>query len=143
MNMEYKQPPTTFDEATRLESEAAFLVRKNMDNSRDKVERSQETFALLKRIKAFVEPGWYEHFKSKPTDLKRYLVTGVEEQVNTGMCTVRYIADYGLYKGEPAHRELVGPDSFLRPVDRTLDDGTHYRGPRFRKIADPNEVHIG
>ncbi len=118
------QYPTTYEQALAYESHAAQLVKKNMENSA--LPRSAETLAVLKEIQALVVPGRYRHFKGG-----EYTVIRVLERVNSGLCDVEYYSHYGAYEGEPATRELVGPDSFLRPVDRP-----EYKGVRFLKIDD-------
>lgn len=118
------QYPTTYEEALAYESHAAQLVKKNTQNSA--LPRSAETLAVLKEIQALIPAGRYRHFKGG-----EYTVIRVLERVNSGLCDVEYYSHYGVYEGEPATRELVGPDSFLRPVDRL-----EYKGVRFLKIDD-------
>ena len=86
--------------------------------------RSAETLAVLREIQALVPAGRYRHFKGG-----EYTIVRVLERVNSGMCDVEYFAHYGAYENQPATRELVGPDSFLRPVDRS-----EYKGVRFDRL---------
>ena len=114
--------PTTFEEAEAYEKYAVSLVAKNMENGM--LPRSAETLAHLHAIQALVPPGRYRHFKGG-----EYTVVSVLERVNTGLCDVEYFSHYGLYEGERATRDLIGPDGFLRPVNRP-----EYKGVRFTKL---------
>jgi hypothetical protein len=130
--------PTTYEEAERLESVAARLVATNMANS--KKSRSPEILATLKKIQGIVPLGRYRHFKGtlEPgREHEFYEVKGIVEDVNTGICYVRYVGNYGAYAGQEGLRVLAGPDSFLRPIDR-MD----YKGVRFIRLPDEEEVYI-
>jgi|CXWL01.1.fsa_nt_gi hypothetical protein len=119
------QYPTTFEEAEAFESFLATLVAENKANASKP--RSAETLAVLKKIQQAIPVGSYRHFKGG-----MYSVLGVREDVNTGLCYVEYVAEYGVYKGELALRILVGGnDSFSRVIVRTK-----YRGVRFVRIAE-------
>lgn len=111
--------PRTYEEAILFEQRAQTLVEKNL--SQRSLPRSVATLAVLKHIQGLVPAGTYRHFKGGTYQVLRTL-----EDVNTGLCYVEYVAQYGIYKGEPALRVLVGEDSFLRPVERS-----EYRGVRF------------
>lgn len=116
--------PRTYEEALSFEKHAESLVEKNL--AQRSLPRSIATLAVLKQIQGLVPAGLYRHFKGGVYQVMRTL-----EDVNTGLCYVEYVAQYGIYKGEPALRVLVGEDSFLRPIERD-----EYRGVRFACYED-------
>ena len=116
----------------------------------------EEMLALHDKCKAFIEAGpedlskeehllrmsvasgIYRHFKSTPESPKFYIVYGVGPGVNDRFrndYNVSYEALYPPHGGDLTWRELTGDDGFLMPVDRTLADGSHYRGERFVPVA--------
>ena len=92
---------------------------------------SREGLACDARIRnLMVQPGYYEHFKSKRGDRKYYRVYGIRSQVNILKGPFAYQVDYaslyGPQKNRRGLRELVGRNGFLVPIDRP-----EYKGPRF------------
>jgi hypothetical protein len=125
--------PTTYEEALAHESAAARVIAQNMANVEK--EQTAETLAVIENIDTFVPRGLYEHFKSTPEHPMHYRVTGIIDDVNSGLCCVKYVAEYGAYKGRERQRVLAGPNSWLRPIDRP-----EYKGPRF--IQRSVDAHI-
>ena len=119
--------PTTYEEAVAYESSAAQLMAENMAGS--KLSRNKKGRELLECIEALIPCGRYRHFKSYlevGREHEYYEVKGVVEDVNSGLCYVKYVGNYGAYAGKEALRVVAGPDSFLRPIDRP-----EYKGVRF------------
>lgn len=128
--------PQTYEQAVVHESDAAKLVAQNKTLRKRNISPDSAVLALHETIQALVPVGMYRHFKSTPADEKLYDILGVEEDVNTGLFYVRYASRYGVLRGRPGLRILVGgDDSFLRPIDREV-----YRGPRFVLMDDVLEV---
>lgn len=121
--------PATYKEALSAEQRAVELVAQHVAN-RD-AEQTPETLTILHAIEKCVPPGLYEHFKSTPEKQKTYLVTGIADDINTGLCYVKYSAQQGPYQDQVRLRILTGPDGWLNPIDRPT-----YRGVRFRKVAE-------
>lgn len=116
--------PATYEEALALHDGCLDIL------SRDPSVDSEED----EYLRTLVPSGIYEHFKSTPQNTKYYGVDGEVRGVDTDEYEVKYMALYPPRAGKGATRELVGEDGFLMPVDRELEDGSRYRGARFRLV---------
>jgi hypothetical protein len=119
-----------FEEALKVAKKARRLIRQL------KKERfgSPAAIGLDDQIQHLVQPGYWEHFKSTPKKPMYYRVFEMKPNVNyketSHMYQVKYAAEYGLMKRRGGHRELLGKDGFLTPIDRK-----RYKGPRFRYVG--------